>query len=133
MIGGGYLAVVAIVVSNNNLAAGILGVILKIRMRDPAGKKDVQLDVTFHTKIGKMVREDVDVDVNSEICIGICSANVDVDLVADVAFVFHVADVTRIFALHTVVHVRVCPNVVGCARSLSNNPMLVGWFMNVVR
>jgi hypothetical protein len=131
MIGGGYLAVVAIVVSNNNLAVGILGVILKIRMGDTAEEEDVQLDVTFLTKIGKMVREDV--DVNLEMRVGICSVNVDVDLVADVAFVFHVADVTRIFGVHTVVRVRVCPNVVGCARSLPNNSMLVGWFVNVVR
>ena len=131
MIGGGYLAVVAIVVSKNNLAVGILGVILKIRMGDTAEEEDVQLDVTFLTKIGKMVREDV--DVNLEMRVGICSVNVDVDLVADVAFVFHVADVTRIFGVHTVVRVRVCPNVVGCARSLPNNSMLVGWFVNVVR
>ena len=117
--------------SNNNLAAGILGVILKIRMGDTAVEEDVQLDVTFLTKVGKMVREDV--DVNSGIRVGICSVNVDVDLVADVAFVFHVTDVTRIFGVHTVVHVRVRPNVGGCARPLPNNPMLVAWFLNVVR
>jgi hypothetical protein len=66
-------------------------------MRDTVEAEDLLLDVTLLTKIGRMVREEVNVDVNSEIRVGICKLNVDVDLVADVVFVFHVADMTRIF------------------------------------
>ena len=124
---------VAIVVSDTNLAAGTLAVIFKIRMGDTAEEEDALLDVIFLSRIGKMVREDVDVDVNSEIRIGICIVNVDPDLVADMVFVFNVGDVTRIFGVHTVLHGRMCPNVVRFARSLPNNSMLVGWYVNAVR
>lgn len=93
MVGGYLLAVVAIVLSNNNLAAGMfLKVIVKIQMGDASEEEDVWSDVTFLTRTGEMVWEDV--DVNSEVHFVICVMNKDLDLVADVILVFNVGDVT---------------------------------------